>query len=314
MQRLPQTFNDLYNWSVGDSRENFWDDFWDYAKLIHEGTYNQVIEPGVRMDHIPRWFCGVRLNFAENILFSNTTGGTEGKEDSKVACTEVREGCTEIRNVTWQELRQKVGRLSSAMRARGVCKGDRVAVVSSNSVDTLSVFLAVTSLGALFSSSSTDMGSHGILDRLMQIRPKWLFVDDGALYNGSKLDLMQKMEEIVQGMRDVGEFQGIVSMPRWEKPLDVARVSRCMTLKEYLKESTSDKLQFERVEFADPFLIVYSSGTTGAPKCIVHSVGGVLISAAKEGGLHSNIGHDSVNLQYTTVSRGHSKRGMRRAT
>lgn len=225
------------------------------------------------MDNVPHWFRGVRLNFAENILFSRATAsattsrGTTGKEDSKVAATEVREGCVEIRDYTWGELRRKVGRLASAMRVQGVVKGDRVAVVSSNSVDTLAVFLAITALGGLFSSSSTDMGSKGVLDRLTQIRPKWLFMDDAALYNGARVDLREKMEEIVRGMHGVEEFRGVVSMPRWEKPLDVAKVSRCYTLEKYLAKATTEELQFERVDFSDPFLIVYSSGTTGQPKC-----------------------------------------------
>jgi len=223
------------------------------------------MEKNVRMDHIPRWFRGIRLNYAENVLYSPTpsspsTASTVGKEDSKIACTEVREGCTAIRDVTWGQLRAKVALLASAMKAHGVVKGDRVAVVASNSVDTLAVFLAVTSLGGLFSSSSTDMGTKGVLDRLLQIRPRWLFMDDAALYNGKEVDLRVKMAEIVEGMDKVVGFEGVVSMPRWEKPLDVSKVPRSQTLVEYLEDATTDKLQFERVEFADPFLVVYSSG------------------------------------------------------
>lgn len=265
------------------------------------------------MDHVPRWFRGIRLNFAENVLYKKAPGqsgarGTYGKEDSKVALTEVREGCTEIKQVTWRELRARVGRLASAMRAHGVRKGDRVAVVASNSVDTLVVFLAITALGGLFSSSSTDMGSKGVLDRLTQIEPVWLFMDDAALYNGKKVDLRSKMAEIVEGMRGVDVFRGVVSVPRWERPIDVSKVPRCTTWEAYLAKATTDELQFERVEFNDPFLVVYSSGTTGQPKCIVHGVGGVLISASKEGQLHRDFGPDTVALQYTTVRTSHSNR------
>jgi len=120
----------------------------------------------------------VHLNFVENLLYtrapgsSTSTRGTIGKEDSKIAVTEVREGATEIRHVSWGQLRREVGELASAMKARGVKKGDRVVVVASNSVDTLKVFLAVTWLGGLFSSSSTDMGVQGILQRALQVTPK----------------------------------------------------------------------------------------------------------------------------------------------
>lgn len=261
------------------------------------------------MDSVPQWFAGVKLNFAENILFSPDPSDPSklaktGKEDTKIACTEVREGCTEIRDVSWAELRQRVGRLANAMRAHGVGKGDRVAVVASNSLDTLTVFFAITSLGGLFSSSSTDMGSKGILDRLTQIKPKYVFVDDRAVYNGKTIDLRPKMEEVVTGMRDVIEFERLVSLPRFQdKPEDVSRVPKTITLAEYLNKGNGNaELVFEKIEFKDPFLVVYSSGTTGTPKCIVHSAGGVLINSVKEGKLHRDIGPETVALQYTTVS------------
>jgi acetoacetyl-CoA synthetase len=258
------------------------------------------------MDSIPHWFEGTRLNYAENILYTSdpqdkSKRTTEGKEDSKVAITEVREGCTQIRHLTWAALRQKVGRLSQAMRAAGVRKGDRVAVVASNSIDTVVVFFAITALGGLFSSSSTDMGVKGVLDRLTQIKPRWLFMDDVAVYNGKTVDLRGKMTDIVKGMDGVSEFDGVVSMPRFDDPADVSKVPRAQTLVSYLAQASSDELVFERVEFRDPFLVVYSSGTTGQPKCIVHSVGGVVISANKEGRLHREQGPDSSVLQYTTT-------------
>lgn len=121
------------------------------------------------------------MNFAENLLYKRVPGaptsqrGTVGKEDNKVALTEVREGATEIRHITWGQLRTEVAQLASAMKAHGVKKGDRVVVVASNSVDTLKVFLAVTTLGGMFSSSSTDMGVQGVLQRALQVTPKVFF-------------------------------------------------------------------------------------------------------------------------------------------
>jgi acetoacetyl-CoA synthetase len=136
------------------------------------------VDESARIDSIPRWFDGVYMNAAENLLYSRVPGapasqrGTIGKEDGKIAVTEVREGGTEIRDVTWGHLRLEVGRLADALRRHGVQKGDRIAVVASNSVDTLQVFLAVLSVGGLFSSSSTDMGFEGVLQRMLQIAPK----------------------------------------------------------------------------------------------------------------------------------------------
>lgn len=130
------------------------------------------------MDSIPKWFEGIYINIAENLLHSRSKDnfaakrGTKGKEDSKIAVTQIREGNTEVQDFTWAQLRSGVGELASAMRAHGVKTGDRIAIVASNSFDTLEVFLATTALGGMFSSSSTDMGVKGILDRLVQIEPK----------------------------------------------------------------------------------------------------------------------------------------------
>lgn len=307
-----QTFNDLYEWSIGKHRNStrldFWQLVWEDIAVIHEGGYSRIVDLDARMDSIPHWFEGVRLNFAENILYLRGRDGSGsrtargGKEDGKVALTEVREGATEMRDVTWAEFRARVGLLENAMRARGVGRGDRVAVVASNSVDTLVCFLAVTALGGLFSSSSTDMGTKGILDRLTQIKPVWVFVDDAALYNGKTVDLRPKIRDIVAGLKDVKEFRGVVTQPRWRVPVDVSSLEKTVTLGDFLQAAKGrEELSFERVEYRDPFLIVYSSGTTGIPKCIVHSVGGVLTSSLKESRLHRDFGPDTVGLQYTTT-------------
>jgi acetoacetyl-CoA synthetase len=288
-----QTYRDLYDWSVGPTRTDFWAHMWKAAGLIYSGAYTEVVDAAAPMDSIPHWFRGTRLNFAENILYSadphdasKTT--TRNKEDAKIAVTEIREGNTEVR--------RRVGLVSNAMRARGVKKGDRVAVVASTSFDTFICFMAVVSLGGLFSSSSTDMGSKGILERLLQIRPKYLFADDWAVYNGKTTDLRPKIREIVEGMGDVREFEGVVLQPRFPgRPAGVEGVPRALKLEDFVEAARGDeKLVFERVEFRDPFLVVYSSGTTGMPKCIVHSVGGVLISMLKEERLHKEMDPDSV--------------------
>jgi len=268
-RRSMQTWDDLHAFSV-DQPSEFWEELFQQYPIIHSGSYQRVIDETARMDSIPKWFEGVKVNFAENALFypdsdDPTKASTLRKRDDAIACTEVREGCTEIRHVTWREVRRRVALLANAMRARGVAKGDRVAVVASNSVDTLVVFFAITSIGGIFSSSSTDMGTKGVLDRLRQIKPKYVFVDDWAVYNGKTIDLRPKMNEIMAGMAGIAELEGLVSMPRWQdKPEDVSGVQHCETLASFLKSAQGDQvLRFKRVEFRDPFIIVYSSGTTG---------------------------------------------------
>lgn len=293
----------MFLYSV-QNRTAFWDFCWKFFPIIHEGTYTRVVDESARMDSVPTWFAGVKLNFAENLLFTGRAGETTGKEDEKIAITEIREGDAENAvHLTWAQLRQRTGALVQAMKANGVTKGDRVAVCSANSIDTLLVLLATTALGAIFSSSSTDMGVNGILDRLLQIQPRWLFMDDLAVYNGKRIDLRGKMNDIAKGMESVVQFQGIVSLPRFpSEPADVSAIPRGLTLSTFMaKAGGNDRLEFERVDFRDPFLVVYSSGTTGQPKCIVHSVGGALLNGFKEGGLHTEYTSESVALQYTTT-------------
>lgn len=170
-------FHALYKWSCS-CRNQFWSLVWDTVPLIYEGSYAQPVDESVPISHLPRWFEGVRLNWTENFLWSPSATDGPGtrtqlnKEDAKVALTEVREGNTEVRHLTWGELRARVAELATALKERGVEKGDRVVLVGAHSASTLVVFLAAAWLGALFSSSSTDMGVGGLLQRTVQIDPK----------------------------------------------------------------------------------------------------------------------------------------------
>ncbi|KAL8410033.1 hypothetical protein RB594_008215 [Gaeumannomyces avenae] len=329
MQRLNRergaglsTFADLHRFSI-QHRDAFWSTIWDAAGYIHEGNHGgRVVDHSQPVDAVPAWFEGVSLNWAENSLYfrdrsvgsnnnnnnnnndptARTTSG--GKEDDRVAVTEVREGGTSTRDVTWGELRRRAGELAAALAARGVGRGDRVVIVGANGVETLLVWLAAAWVGAVFSSSSTDMGADGILQRTAQVRPRLLFFDDAALYNGKVTDLRAKMADVARGLRErCGDvFEGVVAIPRFHNDArgDVGDVAE--TWDELLRAGRGKAPPpFTRLAFRDPFLVCYSSGTTGTPKAIVHSVGGLLLNFYKEAVLHEDVGSSTVALQFTTT-------------
>lgn len=300
------TFRDIYQFSI-DKRSEFFDEVFKLSNLIYSGSYNRVVDESKPIDAIPRWFEGIHLNWAENLLWSRSSSdpsnhrGKEGKEDDKIALTGVREGATEVTHITWSTLRRLSAAYATALYTGGVRRGDRVVVVGANSVETLAAFIGTTWLGALFSSSSTDMGVQGILQRTVQVDPKYIFMDDATLYNGKKLDLRQKMTDVVAGMKDCKNFRGLVSIRRFQDALDIRDIPKTQTLDKFLNDRQFATPPIEKIAFHDPFLVCYSSGTTGIPKAIVHSVGGVLLNFMKEARLHEDARSDSISLQYTTT-------------
>ncbi|ROW09063.1 hypothetical protein VMCG_02879 [Cytospora schulzeri] len=305
-----KTFRQLHDYSL-THRSEFWSLFFTFSNYIHSGHHTRVVDESATIDQVPRWFEGVRLNFAENVLYSRgPAGGPQDrrtklhKEDDRVAITEVREGGAEVRECSWGELRARAAGLAAAMyHVKGVRRGDRVVVVAANSIETFVVWVATNWLGAVFSSSSTDMGVKGILQRTVQVDPKLIFVDDAAVYNGKTVDLRQKMTEIVDGMKECHAFTSLISIPRFAQPRDITPVPKAETLA-HLLASTGAGLpppDFVRIAFDDPALICFSSGTTGMPKPITHSVGGLMVSYFKEGRLHEDQGPGTVGLQYTTT-------------
>ncbi|KAI1466346.1 acetoacetyl-coenzyme A synthetase [Daldinia caldariorum] len=314
MQRLNKkhglnlkTFQDLYQFSV-TKRSDFYVEVFEHTNILYTGSYTRAVDESKPIDAIPRWFEGVHLNFAENLLWSRGPKdpidyhGKVGKEDTKIALTEVREGVSGIRHVTWATLRKLVALYVSALYNGGVRRGDRIVVVGSNSVETLVLFAATGWLGAIFSSSSTDMGVQGILQRTVQVNPKYVFMDDAALYNGKRVDLRSKMAEVVSGMKECDLFSGLVSIRRFHDALDISKIPKVQTLSSFLEKGDQHSPPpIERIAFHEPFLIGYSSGTTGIPKAIVHSVGGALLNYMKETRLHEDSDSSTVTLQYTTT-------------
>ncbi|KAL5592985.1 hypothetical protein FOBRF1_012087 [Fusarium oxysporum] len=207
MYQFMQKINQTHGLSIGNywdlMHSQFWSDWFDHARFIHVGSYARAVDERQPIDAVPKWFEGININFAENFLFARDLGSSQdtrdmaGKEDGKIAVTEVGEGGTGVRHFNWAALRHDTSLLASALKARGISRGDRVFAIVSNLYQTLTLFLAVSWVGGIFSSTSTDMGTEGVLQRARQIGPKLVFMDDSTKYNGRDIDLMSKASNIL---------------------------------------------------------------------------------------------------------------------
>jgi acetoacetyl-CoA synthetase len=278
-------YRDLHAWSV-NSRAEFWDLVWDFCGVIGDKGARKL----ARGDAMPgaSFFPDARLNFAENMLH------VSGKGEAIVFRGEDK---LQTR-WTFDELRELVSRLQQALRANGVGQGDRVAAMMPNLPETLALMLAVTSIGAIWSSCSPDFGERGVLDRFGQIEPKVFFAADGYWYNGKRLSLAEKLKGIVP---QLASAQTVVIVPYLGDADAVAKdVPRAKTLPAFIATHPAKALVFERLPFNHPAFILYSSGTTGVPKCIVHGAGGTLLQHLKEHRLQCDVRAGDRMFYFTT--------------
>ncbi|XP_051017383.1 acetoacetyl-CoA synthetase [Acomys russatus] len=288
------TYDDLYHWSVR-SYSDFWAEFWKFSGIVYSQMYDEVVDTSKGIADVPEWFRGSRLNYAENLL--------RHKENDKVALYVAREGREEIVKVTFEELRQQVALFAAAMRKMGVKKGDRVVGYLPNSAHAVEAMLAAASIGAIWSSTSPDFGVNGVLDRFSQIQPKLIFSVEAVVYNGKEHSHLEKLQRVVKGLPDL---QRVVLIPYVlpREKIDISKIPNSMFLDDFLASGTgaqAPQLEFEQLPFSHPLFIMFSSGTTGAPKCMVHSAGGTLIQHLKEHVLHGNMTSSDILLYYTTV-------------
>jgi acetoacetyl-CoA synthetase len=275
----------LHAWSVAHPAL-FWDAFWDFAGVVAQTKGERVLLDGDRMPGA-RWFPDARLSYAENLL---------QRRDDAVAI--VFHGEDKVRRrLTFAELYDAVSRLTGALGAAGVGSGDRVAGYLPNMPETIIGMLAASSLGAIWSSCSPDFGVRGVVDRFGQIEPKVLISADGYHYNGKAHDSRGKLAEILAELPTV---ERVVVVPYLSERPDVSGVPRAVVLTDFVADHPAGEIPFVRLPFDHPLVVMYSSGTTGVPKCIVHGAGGTLIQHLKEHQIHTDLRRGDRLFYFTT--------------
>ncbi len=273
----------LWQWSV-DEPAAFWSALFDFTGVIADRGPGPVLRNGERMPGAT-WFEGTRLNFAENLLRGTGSGPAIIARDER----------GRRREMSWDQLRTEVARVADGLRAAGIVAGDRVAGFMPNLPEAIVAMLATTSLGATWSSCSPDFGIRGVLDRFGQIAPKVLFTADGYCYGGKTLDSIERIAGILESLPSV---TCVVVVANVSPRPDLARVATARRYEEFGQCGVT--LRFERLPFDQPLYILYSSGTTGVPKCIVHGAGGTLLQHLKEHQLHADV-HPGERLFFFTT-------------
>ncbi len=276
-------YNTLWQWSV-DERESFWSALVDFAGVIRTPGARPVL---ANRDSMPgaKWFADTRLNFAENLLV---------RDDEHAALVFTNERGNR-RELSYRQLRTDVARVAAGLRDLGIAPGDRVAGFMPNLPETVVAMLATTSIGAVWTSCSPDFGLNGVLDRFGQVEPRVLFTADGYFYGGKTLDSLAAIKGVLERLPSV---ERVVVVPYVDPDPDVGRLPNAVNYHDFGRAGAA--LEFTRVPFDAPLYVMYSSGTTGTPKCIVHGVGGTLLQHRKEHLLHADLKPDDRLFFFTT--------------
>jgi acetoacetyl-CoA synthetase len=296
-ERHGQPFADyeqLRQWSLAEL-ERFWASIWEFCGVRSSQPYEQVLAsramPGAR------WFTGAQLNYAENMLTDRKSGSERDREEVAVLhASELRE----LQSLSWGELTEQVAEVAAGLRALGVQRGDRVVAYMPNIPETLVAFLAVASLGAVWSSAAPEFGARSVIDRFAQIEPKVLLAVDGYRHGGKDFDRMAVLQGILAELPTV---RHAVLLPYLDAQRSVAGAGwpGGLSWDELRERGRGAPLRFEQVPFDHPLWVLYSSGTTGLPKAIVHGHGGILLEQLKKSYLHLDLHHGDRMFWFTTT-------------
>lgn len=278
-------YRELWQWSV-DSLPEFWKEMWEFAGINASKPFVEVIDDAGKMPGA-KWFRGARLNFAENLL---------RYRDDRVAL--VFRGEDQVnRRMTYAQLYDEVARVAKSLKEMGLQAGDRVVGFMPNMPESIIAMLAAASMGAVWSSCSPDFGIKGVLDRFGQIRPKVLFTANGYFFKGKKLDCLERIADI---LKHISSVEKVVVVPYTEPGPDIRNVPNAVMYDEFKSSGSGLEIDFTQLPFDHPLYVMYSSGTTGLPKCMVQSAGGILIHQMKEHLLHTDLRREDHIFYFTT--------------
>ena len=262
-----RTYNDLYRWSITEISD-FWSSMWEYGEIICSSPFDEVVDDYTVMPGAS-WFKGARLNFAENLL---------RYRDDRIALRFKGEGKPLV-STTYAELYDCVARLAQSLHDMGIGAGERVIGFMPNMTETVIAMLATASLGAIWSSCSPDFGIKGVLDRFGQISPRVLFTSDGYSFNGKKINSLERIATVV---KEIASVERVVVVPYINPDPIIAQIPLGVMFEDFLSKERGLKLAFKQLPANHPLYIMYSSGTTGVPKCMAHGIAGTLVQHLKE--------------------------------
>src|SRR3989344_4991068 len=281
------SYSELHKWSILN-REQFWVSVMEFNEILYSKKWEVVIENPKDMIK-SRWFVGAKLNFAENLLRHKNEKPAIIYQNEKLSAP--------IITWTYKRLFEEVARLAVSLKKLGVKDGDYVVGYLPNIPEAIAAMLASASIGAVWSSCSADFGSNSMISRFSQIKPKVLFTTDGYCYGGKEYDTEIPVRE---ALREIPSLEKIIVIPYINKK-DFLSSPKIVQYSDFISNKYITNMEFKQLPFDHPIYVVYTSGTTGVPKCVVHSAGGTLLQQLKEISLHNDLKKDDV-IYYTTTT------------